>query len=54
MKRALKNLPAKQKKVWVNCGNTHAKRRDAWLRLSGATRGGGATSSHAKSAKTGA
>ena len=30
MKRALKNLPAKQKKVWVNFGNTHAKRRDAW------------------------
>ena len=30
MKRALKNIPAKQKKVWVNFGNTHAKRRDAW------------------------
>ena len=30
MKRALKNLPTKQKKVWVNFGNTHAKRRDAW------------------------
>ena len=33
MKRALKNIPAKQKKVWVNFGNTHAKRRDAWLSL---------------------
>lgn len=30
MRKALHNVPEKRKQVWVNFGNTHAKRKDAW------------------------